>query len=86
MHSKREVINYGSLTAFEDILIKNIAMHFALHGLPITAAFVCIVFQKVYNICQTSEVEFPIFQRTQDNIRRFLKGVLLFTELFKIFF
>ena len=69
MHRKRKVINYGSLTAFEDILIKNIAMHFALHGLPITAVCFCIVFQKVY-ICQTLEVEFPIFQQTQDNIRR----------------
>ena len=81
MHTKREVINYGSLTAFEDI---SIAMHFALHGIPITAAYICIAFQKVYNICQTSEVQFPIFQPTQDNIRRFLKGVLLFTELFKL--
>ena len=62
MHSKREVISYGSLTAFEDTH-KNIAMPFALHGLPITAAFVCIVFQKVYNICQTSEVKFPIFNQ-----------------------
>lgn len=74
LNSKGEVIDKGRLTLLEDILLKGIIIYFIIHGLQITAASVCKVYQDIYRLCQLCDsVNFPLFERNERCIaRRFL--------------
>ena len=83
MSSKSETIEKGSITLLENLLLKGIVMYLIAHGLAITSKTVLKMFKIIHYISMHCQyIDFPIFDRTESCIKKFLHKILHVLELF----
>ena len=82
-----EPITDGHLTKLEVLLLKTIVIYFIIHGLEISPSRVLLAYKNIYTLSQTCEsVQFPLFNRNIDTIKRFLTKILSSLQLLKALF
>lgn len=78
MQEKSEKLCVGSLTDFESLLLKEIIIHCIIYGIEISPNNVFTIYTNIFHLAQhCSSIEFPLFRRNMDVVKKVLKNLAI---------
>ena len=81
LDDKEEDVNKGHLTQLERFILNSILVYFILNGVAVSAENLFRVYQGIFKGCES--IIFPIFERSERCIARFLQKISYVLELVK---